>query len=343
VRRTAARAQVCPTQPLDGTYTLQLMRTGAVGAPPSLNYVQLQRAGAAGAAGAAGDWVSTEVPDAEVSSAHGGVRRVRVRTPGGAGKGGVTFALQELEERAAGLGHAVWPASVAGAAWLARVAAPLSGESAPLLALRGDGLELGSGVGLFGLAAGTAAAALWRAESAAAVAAKQQPPPRPSLTLSDLSLTLQKNLEKNIAANGSALQLQGAMLEARAVRLNWDAALRATYVPERRYDWMVAADVVYNPGNAQTLVACAAAHLKEGGRLLLICQSNRRGFPQALEALRAHGTVVQVHAALTHRPELLDVASATSSSTSDALPHRSTVYGIELVVFTKHKRALTPP
>lgn len=131
------------------------------------------------------------------------------------------------------------------------------------------------------------------------------------------------------------------------MQLNWDSAYQSNFVPERRYDTIVAADVVYNPGNARTMAACAMAHLKEGGRLLLVVPANRRGLAEAFNELRERGGVsVRVHAALAHRPaEDLDAHTGTSSSSPWIAAARTTsVHGMELVVVTKScERGLPPP
>lgn len=204
------RRQSVVVQPLDGQYWLNILRTKA-----------RSEGDGDDVSAAPGD----RRPDAQVLSDEGDMRRVTVyadaASTGASSFAAVRFDLHELTEQEAGLGHAVWPASVCGASWLARMGVA-TGKStngtptAPALALRGDILELGSGVGVFGIAAGAAASALWRAEASASPAGKDRPQP-PTLTLSDLSSVLVENLERNLEANAALLD---GLAETRAIKVS---------------------------------------------------------------------------------------------------------------------------
>eukprot|EP00747_Dinoflagellata_sp_TGD_P185321 gnl/TRDRNA2_/TRDRNA2_41813_c0_seq1.p1 gnl/TRDRNA2_/TRDRNA2_41813_c0~~gnl/TRDRNA2_/TRDRNA2_41813_c0_seq1.p1 ORF type:complete len:467 (+),score=49.56 gnl/TRDRNA2_/TRDRNA2_41813_c0_seq1:100-1500(+) len=190
------------------------------------------------------------------------------------------------------LGLRLWPASVAAAAWIARLGGTL---------LEGDVLELGSGIGVFGLAAG-------------AVAAASSSKPC-SLMLSDLSSAVVSSLNSSISKNAPWL---AGLTSAKATVLDWDAATRPAFVPHALYDYIVTADCIYSVELAAKLVAAIIGHLKDGGKAYLVVALGRVGLREALEALSDHGELVRVSAALLHR----------SAETS-------TIYSVELMVFQK--------
>lgn len=177
-------------------------------------------------------------------------------------------------------GGIMWPGSVAGASWMARLIGPT---------LRGGGdvLELGSGVGVFGIAAGAAAAAIARKDGV-----------QFSLTLSDHSDVLVSNLRDSIAENAPLLD---GLTSANARLLDWEGAMSPGFVPHARYDYVLASDCVYDLKHVEMLIVTIIRHLKEGGSAFLISQTNRQGWNETVEALSKRGKIARFPVALAHK------------------------------------------
>eukprot|EP00746_Dinoflagellata_sp_MGD_P145705 gnl/MRDRNA2_/MRDRNA2_78282_c0_seq1.p1 gnl/MRDRNA2_/MRDRNA2_78282_c0~~gnl/MRDRNA2_/MRDRNA2_78282_c0_seq1.p1 ORF type:complete len:361 (+),score=51.75 gnl/MRDRNA2_/MRDRNA2_78282_c0_seq1:85-1167(+) len=210
----------------------------------------------------------------------------------------VTIEVGETKDKGAKLDTAIWPASVAAAAWVARM-----GEAA----LTGDVLELGSGTGVFGIAAGVMAAAVARKNGV-----------RCTLMLSEISDMYVCSLRDTITCNAPVLN---GLASANARVLSWGVATQNGFVPETQYDHVVASDCVYLLEHVVLLVGAIVGYLKEGGSAYLVVPCNRIGLREVIEALSRHGKVVQVRAVLTHRMEELDLTPSNVS--------------MELIVFRK--------
>mmetsp|Transcript_12963 Transcript_12963/g.47395 ORF Transcript_12963/g.47395 Transcript_12963/m.47395 type:complete len:245 (-) Transcript_12963:2048-2782(-) len=143
--------------------------------------------------------------------------------------------LQELQEWKAGLGHAIWPASVALLLWL---------EGRPQFVERAKILELGAGVGLVSFG----------------VAAIKSPLKRPHrIVLTDLSDILVENMKRNFSrnlGNGSIFVKQMEMLN-----MNWDDCTATNFEPNDTYDLIIGSDVVYNLAHPISLPAAIFKHL----------------------------------------------------------------------------------
>ena len=244
--------------------------------------------------------------DVEISTVSALRRRLLLRMP-------EADRVTQMEigefDREADVFHNMWPASVAAAAWMAR----MEGSSA---GIAGDVLELGSGVGVFGLAAG--------AKIAAASMRSDADSGQGSLMLSELSEDLIPHLRQTLSDN--ALLLEGLMsIDARV--LNWNTTTTPGFSPLAQYDHIVAADCLYESQHATTLVAATLTHLKEGGSAYLVVPV-RDGLelPEALKSLELRGKVTKASAVLIHK---VDGPEKTTG-----------MYPMELIVFQKAKRSL---
>ena len=168
-----------------------------------------------------------------------------------------SLILQEDTFGACGFGHRVWEAGVALAIWLSLNASIIKGRRV---------LELGSGVGIGGIAA-----------------ALQQPQ---SVTLSDYSRPEAPSLLENLRANAAANHVATAT---RA--LDWHECLDDRDAPSEDdlYDVVLGSDCIYYPSDAAALAAALKRHLRpDGGVAVLFNRVGREGDPAEafLEALR---------------------------------------------------------
>jgi len=124
-------------------------------------------------------------------------------------------------------------------------------------------LELGSGVGIGGIAA-----------------ALQQPE---SVTLSDVDGPDAPLLLENLRANAAANRVAAAT---RA--LDWHDCLQEQGAPEEVYDVVLASDCIYYPSDAAALAAALRRHLRPGGIAVLFNRVGREGDPAGafLQTLR---------------------------------------------------------
>eukprot|EP00746_Dinoflagellata_sp_MGD_P037471 gnl/MRDRNA2_/MRDRNA2_190065_c0_seq1.p1 gnl/MRDRNA2_/MRDRNA2_190065_c0~~gnl/MRDRNA2_/MRDRNA2_190065_c0_seq1.p1 ORF type:complete len:358 (+),score=51.61 gnl/MRDRNA2_/MRDRNA2_190065_c0_seq1:142-1074(+) len=246
-----------------------------------------------------------QLADVEVSSVSEVQRCIRVRVPGT----DRTVRLDVIENPKYWhlKGGQVWPASVVAAAWMWRLGGKV---------LTGHILELGSGVGVFGVAA-----------AAAGATAAQKGHVHGSLTLSDSSDLLVSNLRNTLSLTVNALVLD-SLTSSEARILNWQDATKLGFVPHAYYDHVVAADCVYSEEHAVTLVATIVSHLKDGGSAYLVVPTDRLGLLETVQALSRHGTVVRAGTAVTHK--------------MDKFMTTSTVYSMELIIFYKAQLLSVP-
>ena len=164
------------------------------------------------------------------------------------------LSLREDTFGACGFGHRVWEAGVALAIWLSLNPSMTKGRRV---------LELGSGVGIGGIAA-----------------ALQQPE---SVTLSDVDGPDAPLLLENLRANAAANRVAAAT---RA--LDWHDCLQEQGAPEEVYDVVLASDCIYYPSDAAALAAALRRHLRPGGIAVLFNRVGREGDPAGafLQTLR---------------------------------------------------------
>ena len=230
------------------------------------------------------EWSSTEFAE-EVTSA--GPRSFLLP--------GMTLArVNEFGFEEGGTGCRVWDASVALSIWASRNAELVRGKRI---------LELGSGVGLSGIAAG-----LVGADVVFSDVGESAPE---SLALGGGSATdcttaaLLPNLEANVALNlcrcgrYSGGDMSG---DSRAVALDWEACLDAAYEPFGLFDVVLGSDLVYEGFAVTALAAAVAAHTAPGGVAYLMSAKTR--FDAAghvlLERLEAVGGEVELEEMTVH-------------------------------------------
>jgi len=235
--------------------------------------------------------------------------------PGGA----TPITLRELTFETAGFGHRVWDAGVALSLWLSQHAETVRGKHV---------LELGSGVGISGIAAAACGASY--------------------VTLSDYCGDMGPNLlrrafafEDLMAARRAELlcdNLEGNARLSRvadrceAITLDWHASLRSGFAPARRYEAIVGSDIVYNEDDVDALVATIVAHLQPGATCHLMLPKGRTGLPRLLSTLSELGDVTTEELAVVNsfqRTELCRVEfvcpprTGMAGSTSMSLPQPS--------------------
>lgn len=194
------------------------------------------------------------------------------------------LVVRQFREYFFSSGCRIWDASVALARQLQREGA--AGGLAGLAVV-----ELGSGVGLPGLAAARFAA---------------------RVLLTDAEDALLPNLRANAAAVGAAGTVEVA-------QLNWSTAPQE--LRERHggaFDLLLASDLVYSSGCVEGLLGTAAALLRPGGRLRMCYPHGRHGQQAFLEALEGAGWAFAPPARLP--PALLE-GCAHQGSEEEARAH----------------------
>jgi len=190
--------------------------------------------------------------------------------------GGVTpVTLRELTFGTAGIGHSVWDAGVALSLWLSQHSEAVRGKRV---------LELGSGVGISGIAAAACGAS--------------------HVTLSDYGYAgfngERRAFEEDEASARAEVLRDNLKVNARlsrvharceAIALDWHASLRSGFEPSRRYEVIVGSDLVYYEEDVDALVATIVAHLQPGATCHLMSRQGRTGLPQLLSALGELGDV----------------------------------------------------
>lgn len=180
--------------------------------------------------------------------------------------GGLTLRVEEVPYSDGGLGHNVWDASIALAIWLARNNNAILGK---------DVLELGSGVGMGGLAAG-------------AIGAKH-------VTLSEVVMS---ESDSDFGGAGLLRQLnENAVLNELAdvtqvEELNWEDCLDAEYTPRKAFSVIIGSDLVHEEVySMRSLVAAVTSFTSEGGIAYIMSTKGRPGVDQLPHALEPWGEV----------------------------------------------------
>ena len=179
------------------------------------------------------------------------------------------ITLRELTFGTAGLGYSVWDAGVGMSLWLSQHAEAVRGKRV---------LELGSGVGIAGIAAALCGGAHvtlsdygFAADGGGAEAAAR-------------AELLRSNLEANARRSGVSERCD-------AVALDWHASLRQGFRPARRYEAIVGSDLCYYEDDVDALAATIVAHLQPGARAHLLSPLGRTGLPRLLSTLAERGEV----------------------------------------------------
>lgn len=297
--RVAERAGLASRSGRTGPVTVSA--EGSRGASDGLYWLEVLGSGSSDDLVALRELAPQDRPaDIEISTTEELQRRVMVRMPGV--NHTTMLGVSETQQKV-GCGRRIWSASLAAAAWVTSLGS---------VALSGDILELGSGIGVFGLAAGAMAAAVARRDAVHC-----------SLTLSDNRPVLVSKLQGTIANN--ALHLDG-LTSACALQLNWDNASLPDFAPHTQYDNIVAADCVFLMQHSVTLAITIVRYLKRGGSAYLVipCFRDGQAVKETLKVLSQHGKISQVRAALVHR---MDESAKVPG-----------IYSMQLVVFHKTER-----
>ena len=161
------------------------------------------------------------------------------------------LALREISFGEGGLGGKIWEAGIAMAIWVSLHEERLRGRRV---------LELGSGVGMAGLAASQVSSS------------------DTHVTLSDRdsaqAAELLRMLRRNAADN---------RLEATTRALDWQRCLDASFEPLGTFDVVLAADCIYYESDAAALASAVMRHTAPSGTALLMNRVGREG--KAVEAL----------------------------------------------------------
>ena len=187
-------------------------------------------------------------------------------------------AVRELPFDDGGIGHCVWPASIALAIWLHRHADVIRGQRV---------LELGSGVGLAGLACGIAGA------QSVHLPDRDAEPPSPWIggvaAASDGAAPIRLRLLENLKGNAAANERAGVT----AVHaLDWETVASDRYTPPRTYPVVIGSDIVYYEQTSHALAASVTKLTAAGGLALLLSKRTRRpGLHTTLAHLREVGSV----------------------------------------------------
>ncbi|KAL1504298.1 hypothetical protein AB1Y20_010705 [Prymnesium parvum] len=200
-----------------------------------------------------------------------------------------------------GLGHSVWDASIGLAVWLTRHAEAVRGARV---------LELGSGVGLGGVAAAAAGAARVTLSEVTLSEMTRSEGTRSEMTRSEGTRSegtvtkearsegplgeggadfggerLLRELEANVRRNG----LEAV---ARVVELNWEDCLSPEYEPECTYPVVIGSDLVHDEVySLRSLAAAVSAFTEVGGTAYLMSTRGRPGVERLPLALSSLGEV----------------------------------------------------
>ena len=165
---------------------------------------------------------------------------------GAVSAGGVQDLLDTYKDALYGAGDVVWPASIALGRLIAHCPSLVQGKSV---------LEIGSGLGLCGCVAAHAGAS--------------------RVVMTDVDAEMLQLAAKSAAANVS----DGCHVETRT--LDWGAV---NDWPEREFDVVIAADVLYDGDAAAAVAAVAGKCLKTRGgvgSMALVCDPSQRGNREA--------------------------------------------------------------
>mmetsp|Transcript_112790 Transcript_112790/g.224352 ORF Transcript_112790/g.224352 Transcript_112790/m.224352 type:complete len:389 (-) Transcript_112790:11-1177(-) len=205
--------------------------------------------------------------------------------------------VQELPFSEGKLGGHVWDASILMAAWAVAPSSPEGNSGGAELFANKRVLELGSGMGLLGLA-------LVRSTAKSVVFTDFGP------VETDVPLVSQQQTNDRLIPAGLLRQLRANVhasgaLNVEVRRLDWHDFLKnadrpAVFSPQEQFERIVAADVVYYASDLQALAAAIAAHLLPGGRAFIFvpCRewtghlaSERATAEDLIQALAAFGDV----------------------------------------------------
>lgn len=198
--------------------------------------------------------------------------------------GPITCSVDEISFGEGGLGHSVWDAGVALSIRLAHQRGLVGGHRV---------LELGSGVGVAGIAAALSGAS--------------------SVTLSDVaeeSSGLRRGARTRLLQNlRSNAELNGLGSRASVENLDWEECASTAYEPVERYSRVVGSDLVYYEHVAPALAAAVTTLTAPGGVAHLMSVKGRPGGERLVDLLRgAEGEVATEEVGLVNnfgRTELL--------------------------------------
>lgn len=182
------------------------------------------------------------------------------------------LTITELNFDEGGLGHKIWEAAIALAIWLSQRPSLIRGKRV---------LELGSGVGVSGLAASLVV----HGET--------------TLTLSDLD---QETVDSGIWLEGSepaatktgqglltnlsnVASQNGVVCDTMA--LDWHACLAPSFAPSGLHDLVLACECIYASSDAPALAAALYLHLDVGGTAIVLSRTGRAGAEPLLAVLQA--------------------------------------------------------
>jgi predicted nicotinamide N-methyase len=176
--------------------------------------------------------------------------------------GAVLARVHEFEFAEGGTGSRVWDAAVAMSLWIARNADALKGRRL---------LELGSGVGLAGISAALADAAVTLSDLAPEDETSDGPSARLSGGSAGASSTA--GLLSNLAANVRLNEVDAEIID-----LDWGDCLGREH--ERpsagTFEVVVGSDLVYEGWSTEALASAVVAHTAPGGAAYLMCVRGRR-------------------------------------------------------------------
>lgn len=214
---------------------------------------------------------------------------------------GQTVSVHETSIEDGGLGHCVWDSGVALSIWLSiNARETVHGRRV---------LELGSGVGITGIAvllAGATSAVLSdfipEGESSARASMQDGTSQDDAARQAD---TLLKLLPNNAESSGVEPELVTTM------GLDWNQCLDESFQAAEKFPVVIGSDLIYEVDTAKALCAAVLKHIADDGVLYLMSQTGRPGVAEVHRLLEEAGSLTTQDFVLENDYGVTDVMLAT--------------------------------